>query len=68
METKTVVYIYLMVLVIIAVLYALTAGISTFAQAPTAALEAAIPVFVDLLKVVTGAVIGSLSTALGKKE
>ena len=67
MEAKTVVYIYLFVLVIVALLYAFTASISTFAQAPTAALEAAIPVFVDLLKVIAGAVIGSLSTALGKK-
>ena len=66
MSTKSVVAFYGLTLVIIAALYVFTALFAAMSKTATPALEAAIPVFVDLLKVITGAAVGSLSTAFGK--
>jgi hypothetical protein len=66
MTAKMLVSLYLVVLVTVAGLYVFTASFSVLAHVPTPGLESAIPVFVDLLKVIVGAAIGSFSTALGK--
>jgi hypothetical protein len=66
MTAKMLVLIYLVALLTVAALYVFTASVSVLAKVPTPGLESAIPIFVDLLKVIVGAVIGSVSTALSR--
>lgn len=62
---RMILIVYVIVLVTVSALYVFTATFAATARAPTPGLENAIPVFVDLLKVIVGAVIGAVSTAIG---
>jgi hypothetical protein len=68
MTPKMLVGVYLIVLAIVAGLYVFSAGVSAWSKMATPGLENAIPVFVDLIKVVVGAAIGAASTAFTKTE
>jgi hypothetical protein len=53
-------------LLIISALYVFSASISTFAHAATPDIDKTISIFSDLIKVIVGAAIGSISTAFAK--
>jgi hypothetical protein len=67
-EIKKVILLYLGILLPIVVLYVFTVLTSTFSPAPTPDLHAAIPLFMDLIKIIVGAAIGAFSVSLGRRE
>jgi len=66
MSAKNVVLLYVVLLGIVAALYIFSVSISTFAHAATPDLDKTISIFSDLIKVIVGAAIGSISASLTK--
>jgi hypothetical protein len=66
MTANRIVFVYVIVLLVVSALYVFSTILATYSRAATPSLENAIPIFVDLLKVIVGAAIGSASTAIGK--
>jgi hypothetical protein len=66
MNARNAVTLYVILLVIVSVLYMFSVSISTFAKAATPDVNNTIPIFSDLIKVVVGAAIGSISTAFAR--
>ncbi|HXW71990.1 MAG TPA: hypothetical protein VEK34_11190 [Methylocella sp.] len=66
MTANRIVLVYVIVLLVVSGLYVFTTTLATYSHVATPSLENAIPIFVDLLKVIVGAAIGSVSTAIGK--
>lgn len=67
MTTKTVLLLYLGILLPIVGLYIFTVVYSNSLQSPSPDLHAAVPVFMDLIKVIVGGAIGAFSASLGKQ-
>lgn len=67
MQIKNVVLLYLGILLPIVILYIFTVTASSIISAPTPDLHAAVPVFMDLIKVIVGAAIGAFSVLLGRR-
>jgi hypothetical protein len=68
MTTNKIVLVYVVVLLVVSALYVFTTTLATYSRVATPSLENAIPIFVDLLKVIVGAAIGSASTAIGRSQ
>jgi hypothetical protein len=68
MTANKIVLVYGVVLLVVSALYVFTTTLATYSHVATPSLENAIPIFVDLLKVIVGAAIGSASTAIGKSR
>jgi hypothetical protein len=66
MTARSMVTLYIVLLVIISALYVFSASIQTFAHAATPDIDKTIPIFSDLIKVIVGAAIGSISAAFAK--
>jgi hypothetical protein len=67
MQIRSVIFLYLGILLPIALLYVFTVIAPFFTSAPTPDLHAAVPVFMDLIKVIVGAAIGAFGVLLGTK-
>jgi hypothetical protein len=65
---KTVIMLYLRILLPIILLYIFTVLVSVFSRSATPDLHAAVPLFMDLIKVIVGAAIGVFSVLLGRKR
>ena len=66
MSAKSFVVLYVILLVTVSALYVFSVSISTFVHAATPDLDKTIPVFSDLIKVIVGAAIGSISASFAK--
>jgi hypothetical protein len=66
-QIKNVILLYLGILLPIVALYVFTVVTPLFSNAPMPDLHAAVPVFMDLIKVIVGAAIGAFSVLLGAK-
>lgn len=68
MREKRLVFTYLVILGPILFAYMFTVFVVAFSHAPLPDLHAAVPVFVDLMKVIVGAAIGAFSVAIGQTK
>jgi hypothetical protein len=66
MNVRSMVTLYMILLIIISALYVFSASISTFSHAATPDIDRTISIFSDLIKVIVGAAIGSISAAFVK--
>jgi hypothetical protein len=66
MNARSMATLYIVLLLIISALYLFSASISAFAHAATPDIDKTIPIFSDLIKVIVGAAIGSISAAFAK--
>jgi hypothetical protein len=67
-DIKSVMMLYLGILLPIVLLYVFTILVSAFSTAATPDLHAAVPLFMDLIKVIVGAAIGAFSVLLGGRK
>lgn len=67
MDIKSVIFLYFGIIMPIVFLYMFTVTVPLFTSAPTPDLHAAVPVLMDLIKVIVGGAIGAFSVLLGKK-
>jgi hypothetical protein len=67
MPIKRVIGLYLGILLPILALFIFTAIFSVYAPTAVPQLSAAIPVFMDLIKVIVGGAIGAFSVVIGNK-
>ena len=66
MNARSLVTLYVVLLVIVSALYVFSASISTFSHAATPDIDKTISIFSDLIKVIVGAAIGSISATFAK--
>ncbi|WFU70024.1 hypothetical protein [Bradyrhizobium sp. CB2312] len=67
MPIKRVIGLYLGILLPILALYVFTVIFSVYAPTATPQLSAAIPVFMDLIKIIVGGAIGAFSVIIGHR-
>lgn len=59
---------YLVIIAPILFAYLFTVGVTVASSSPLPDLHAAVPVFVDLMKVIVGAAIGAFSVSIGQTK
>ena len=68
MNVKRLAVSYLVIIAPILFAYLFTICVTVFSSSPLPDLHAAVPVFVDLMKIIVGAAIGAFSVSIGQTK